>query len=98
MSLKAETPQISYQKDTDECFVGMAQGFVINLHFHFPYGRPLGNLGFVLITKEMICRLYPLLSGTAILISEQIYQQEPPISHCIYQINTVIHTETTNLY
>lgn len=83
MSLKAETPQISYQKDIDECFVGMAQGFVINSHFPFPCGHPLGNLGFVLIITEMICRLHPLLSHTSILISEQIYQLVTPMSHCI---------------
>lgn len=98
MCLKAETPQISYQKDIDECCVGIAQGFVINSHFHFPYGHPLGNLGFVLIIKEMICRLHPLLSHMSILISEQIYQQETPMSHCIHQINTIIHTGNMNLY
>lgn len=98
MFLKAETPQISHQKNPGDCCVGMAQGFVINSHFHFPYGHPLGNLGFVLIIKETICRLHPFLSHTSILISEQIYQQEAPMSHCIHQINTIIHTATTNLY
>lgn len=98
VSLKAETPQISYQKDREECFVGTAQDFVVNSHFPFPCGRPLGNLGFLLIIKEIICKLHPLLSHTSIPISEQIYQQETPMSHCIHPTNTIIHTETTNLY
>lgn len=98
MFLKAETPQISYQKDSDECCVGVVQAFVINSHFYFPYGHPLGSLGFVLIIKGMICRLHPFLSHMSILISEQIYQQETFMSHYIHQINTIIHTGTTNLY